>query len=306
MANPSRTTVWLQAFRLHTLPLALAGIALGNFIAYSAGLFHPGIAALTLMTAICLQILSNLANDYGDTRHGADSEERSGPARMVQSGHISSRQIKGGILVFILLSLACGCFLLFLSLKNIGVKGAMSLFLLGLASIAAAIAYTASKKPYGYRGLGDLSVFIFFGLVAVYGSFFLQTGNWEGAILLPATGMGLLCAAVLNVNNVRDIEADARANKRTIAVQLGLNKAKIYHWSLLLSGIACFIVYIFEVYQNALQFLFLLPLLLFIWNGYGVWKSKTPQQINPYLKQLVLSIFFFTICFGLALTLFKP
>jgi 1,4-dihydroxy-2-naphthoate octaprenyltransferase len=300
----SRTAVWLQAFRLHTLPLAVAAIAMGNFVAYDDNMFSPLISGLTFVTAICLQILSNLANDYGDAKHGADNPERLGPKRMVQSGMISGEQIKAGIVIFMLLSLLSGCILLILSVKNIGYTGAMGLFLLGILAIAAAIAYTATKKPYGYRALGDFSVFIFFGLLAVAGSYYLQTGNFKPSLLLPAAGMGLLSTGVLNINNIRDLEADERANKRTIALHLGLGGAKFYHWILLLSGFICFAVYVYLHLTSPYQYLFLIPGILLIVNALGVQKSHQPHEINPYLKQLVISTLIFTISFGLGLILF--
>jgi 1,4-dihydroxy-2-naphthoate octaprenyltransferase len=300
----SRTAVWLQAFRLHTLPLAVAAIALGNFVAYDDMMFSPLISGLTFITAICLQILSNLANDYGDAKHGADNPERLGPKRMVQSGMISGEQIKAGVVIFMLLSLLSGCILLILSVKNIGYTGAMGLFLLGILAIAAAIAYTATKKPYGYRALGDFSVFIFFGLLAVAGSYYLQTGNLTPHLLLPATGMGLLSTGVLNINNIRDLEADEKANKKTIALHLGIRNAKFYHWILLLSGFVCFAAYMYLHLTSPYQYLFLIPGILLIINALGVQKSLQPQEINPSLKQLVISTLIFTISFGLGLVLF--
>lgn len=300
----SRTAVWLQAFRLHTLPLAVAAIAMGNFVAYDDKKFSILIAALTFVTAICLQILSNLANDYGDAKHGADNPERQGPKRMVQSGMISAQQIKFGIVIFLLLSLLSGCTLLILSIDNIGYTGAMGLFLLGILAIAAAIAYTATKKPYGYRALGDFSVFIFFGLVAVAGSYYLQTGFLKPDLLLPAAGMGLLSTGVLNINNIRDIEADSRANKRTIALHLGLGKAKFYHWVLMIAGFFCFAVYMHLHVKSFYQYFFLIPGILLIINAFGVQKSQQPHEINPYLKQLVISTLIFTVSFGLGLVLF--
>ncbi|RYD82269.1 MAG: 1,4-dihydroxy-2-naphthoate octaprenyltransferase [Sphingobacteriales bacterium] len=267
-------------------------------------MFNPVISVLTFVTAICLQILSNLANDYGDAKHGADNPERLGPKRMVQSGMISSGQIKVGIIIFMLLSLLSGCTLLIISTKNIGYTGSMGLFLLGILAIAAAIAYTATKKPYGYRALGDVSVFIFFGLLAVAGSYYLQTGNLTPHLLLPAAGMGLLSTGVLNINNIRDLEADERANKRTIALHLGIRNAKLYHWLLLILGLACFAYYMYQKNASVYQYLFLIPGILFIINGLGVQKSHHPQEINPYLKQLVISTLIFTISFGLGLILF--
>jgi 1,4-dihydroxy-2-naphthoate octaprenyltransferase len=301
----SRTGVWLQAFRLHTLPLAVAAIAMGNFMAWANGKLDPVITGLTLLTAISLQILSNLANDYGDTRHGADNPERVGPKRMVQQGMISVDEIKKGVLIFTLISLLSGSFLLILSVKNIEVIGAMGLFVLGILAIAAAIAYTATKNPYGYRALGDLSVFIFFGLISVAGSYFLQTGVINAATLLPAIGMGLLCTGVLNINNIRDIEADAQANKTTVAVRLGLRKAKVYHWILLMAALICFACYMYLKGGWTGRYLFLIPGLLFFINAYGVSKSKQPQEINPYLKRLVLSILAFTISYGIGLYLYE-
>lgn len=300
----SRSAIWLQAFRLHTLPLAVASIGLGNFLAYGAGYFHPVIALLTFLTAICLQILSNLANDYGDTKHGADTEDRVGPKRVVQSGLLSPGHIKQGILFFSLLSLVSGCLLLILSIKNIGFFGAMALFVLGLVAIAAAIAYTATKSPYGYKGFGDISVFTFFGVLGVYGSFFLQAGTYPVPVLLPAVAMGLLSAGVLNINNIRDIEGDMRARKITVANQLGLANAKLYHWSLLLSAIVLLSVYMLCIMRSGYQLLFLIPAVLFIINGIGVSRSTVPQQINPYLKQLVISILIFTLSYGLGLILY--
>ncbi len=274
---------------------------MGNFVAYDDEKFNVLIAALTILTAVSLQILSNLANDYGDAKHGADNPERLGPKRMVQSGMISGDEIKTGIVIFMLLSLLSGCTLLILSINNIGYTGAMGLFLLGILAIAAAIAYTATKKPYGYRALGDASVFIFFGLLAVAGSYYLQAGALKPSLLLPAMGMGLLSTAVLNINNIRDLEADERANKRTVALHLGIRNAKLYHWFLLLGGFLSFLYYLYLHHTSAVQYLFLIPGILFIFNGFGVQKSHQPHQINPYLKQLVISTLIFTLSFGLGL-----
>jgi len=300
-ANISRTAVWLKAFRLHTLPLAFACIGLGNFLAYANGTFHAVIAIFTFLTALFLQILSNLANDFGDSKHGADNEDRLGPKRMVQSGMITMNQIKTGIVIFMLLSLVSGVILLILSIAGIGYKGAMVLFVLGLFSIGAAVAYTASRKPYGYRGLGDLSVFIFFGLVAVFGSFYVQSGQAPFILLLPSIAMGLLCTAVLNVNNMRDIEADIKANKVTIPIKLGLKNAKIYHWILLTLPIVLFAIYMMGVTLQFWRLLFLIPAVLFIINGIEVNKSNTPEALNPFLKRLAISIMVFTICYGIGL-----
>jgi 1,4-dihydroxy-2-naphthoate octaprenyltransferase len=302
--NISRTKVWLKAFRLHTLPLAFACISMGNFLVYKTGKFQPSIAILTFATTLCLQILSNLANDFGDSKHGADNNDRKGPQRMVQSGMITISQIKTGILVFIILSLLCGISLIVLSIANIWYQGAMILFVLGLLSIGAAYAYTASKKPYGYRGLGDISVFIFFGLVSVIGSYYLQAGTIPAMVLLPAIGMGMLCTGVLNVNNIRDIEADKAANKVTIPVKIGMKKAKVYHWLLMTVPIVLFAIYILASSTNYLQILFMAPAILFIMNAMGVSKSYKPEEINPYLKKLAISTLVFSVCYGVGVVFF--
>lgn len=296
-----RAYIWLQAFRLHTLPLAFACIALANFLTYANKAFDPLIAALTFVTAIALQILSNLANDYGDFKNGADNAGRIGPQRVTQSGLVSAAQIKIGVFVFSLLSFLSGILLIILSIENIGYEGAMILLLIGLISIAAAIAYTATKNPYGYRGFGDISVFIFFGPVAVVGAYYLQAGKFNDLILLPSFGMGLLSTAVLNVNNIRDIEADSGANKKTIAVRLGLKKAKIYQWSLVLSAMMFFALYLFIKFENLTSLLLLLPGILMLFICYKITEADEPYEINPYLKKLVLSILLFVLVFGLGI-----
>ncbi len=292
----SRFAVWINTLRLHTLPLALACIGLGNLLSYKIR-FSPIIALFTFLTAILLQILSNLANDYGDAKNGADTPDRIGPERMVHTGEITHRQIKGAIVSVIILSLISGIILLLESLQNIGYTGAMVLFLVGISSIAAAIAYTATKNPYGYRGLGDISVFIFFGIVAVAGSYYLQTGNIPLNIIIPAIGIGLLCTSVLNINNIRDIESDRLAGKNTIPVKIGLRNAKIYHWLLLIVPILLFTCNR-NNYSTLDWIIFTIPSLFLIINGIGVSRSKKPADLIPYLKQLVLSIFIFAICYG--------
>jgi 1,4-dihydroxy-2-naphthoate octaprenyltransferase len=299
-----RSKVWLQAFRPHTLPLAIAGIILGNALAFESKSWNWPAFLLTLVTAVSLQVLSNLANDYGDYKHGTDQNRQVGPVRMAQHGLISAVQMKKAILIFILLSFTSGLLLIIMSMPVIEVKGAMILFVFGVLSIAAAIAYTAVKKPYGYKALGDLSVFIFFGIVSVFGSYFLQTGELNGLVLLPAAALGLLSTAVLNINNIRDFEADRTGGKITVAGLLGEKTAKIYHWSLLLSAVTLFFLFTYFVVHNNLLLLFLIPSTLFVVNGIGVSKSNTPEEISPYLKHLVLSILAFIFIFSIGVIIF--
>ena len=291
-----RIVVWISASRLHTLPLAIASIGLGTLLAYRDH-FKASIAVFSFITAVLLQILSNLANDYGDTKHGADTEARVGPKRMVHSGQISRNEIKAGIVVVMILSLLSGIILLLTSLDHIGYSGAMILFAIGIVAIVAAVAYTATPKPYGYMGLGDISVFLFFGIVAVAGSYYLQTGSVPALVWLPAIGMGMLCTAVLNINNIRDIESDNQTNKKTIPVKIGLRNAKIYHWILLM--VPVFLCAAYGASHSNYWPIFIAPSFLFILNGWAVSKSKKPEDLVPLLKQLSLSIFFWALFFGI-------
>lgn len=217
---------------------------------------------------------------------------------MVHTGEITHQQIKTAIVIVIILSLLSGILLLLESLDNIGYTGAMVLFLIGISSIAAAIAYTATKNPYGYRGLGDISVFLFFGITAVAGSYYLQTGSVPIHIIIVAAGMGFLSTSVLNINNIRDIESDKKAGKNTIPVKLGLKNAKMYHWFLLMLPVILF-AYCANNFSLISWIIFAIPVLLLIRNGIGVSRSKKPSELIPLLKLLVISIFIFAICYGI-------
>ena len=222
---------WIQAARLRTLPLAVSTMVLGHSIAYASGSFRWSIAILSILTAICLQVLSNFANDYGDSIHGADHQDRQGPQRAVQSGAISLSQMKAAVNLFAILSLVIGLALVYVAFDDWLLRGGFAM--LGVLAIWAAINYTAGSNPYGYSGKGDIAVFIFFGLVTVIGSYFLQTWAWTWDVLLPATACGALSAGVLNVNNIRDIDSDKMAGKRSIPVKIGRKAAVRYHAFLL-------------------------------------------------------------------------
>ncbi|MFK8007795.1 MAG: 1,4-dihydroxy-2-naphthoate polyprenyltransferase [Saprospiraceae bacterium] len=287
---------WLSAFRLRTLPLALASIAMGTFLATSFELMQPKIFLLSALTTIFLQILSNLANDYGDSIHGADSKDRKGPQRAVQSGEISSKAMFRAMIIFALLSLVSGVWLLFEAIDSWQTFG---LFLiLGILAIIASITYTAGSNPYGYMGLGDISVLIFFGWVAVLGTFYLHTQFINWWIILPATSCGLFATAVLNLNNIRDIESDQLAGKNSLPVRIGKNNAIKYHWFLLIAGILCAVIYVVFHFQSAFQFLFLIVLPLLFINGKAVYEKKEAAELDPYLKQMALTTLLFVITFG--------
>lgn len=292
---------WLSAFRLRTLPLALSCIGMGGFLATAAGKFDALIFSLCCLTTIFLQVLSNLANDYGDSINGADHAFRKGPTRAVQSGVISSAQMKNAVILFVVLSMASGISLLLVSL-GWNVKALLLFLGLGILSIIAAIAYTVGKKPYGYSGLGDVSVLIFFGLVGVMGSLYLFTQKLFWMDILPALSCGFFSIAVLNINNIRDIESDKMAGKYSIPVRIGKQNASRYHWFLLVAGIACSVMYVLLNFQSAVQFIFLLTLPLFLINARAV-NSKPSEELDPYLKQMAITTLLFVILFGSGLIL---
>ncbi|MBL7873961.1 MAG: 1,4-dihydroxy-2-naphthoate polyprenyltransferase [Cyclobacteriaceae bacterium] len=290
---------WIHAFRLRTLPLALACIGMAGFLAAATDQFDLLLFVLCCLTTILLQILSNLANDYGDSVNGADHADRKGPMRAVQSGIISVAQMRKAVVVFVLLSLACGLSLLWFSF-GWNWRALALFFGLGLLSIAAAIGYTVGKKPYGYIGLGDISVLIFFGLVGVMGSYYLFTHSVTWMELLPAISCGVFSIAVLNINNIRDIESDRSAGKFSIPVRIGKEKAVTYHWVLLIVGLVSAIVYTLLQYQSPWQFLFLVTVPLFLKNGLSV-QNRPSTELDPFLKQMALTTLLFVLLFGLGL-----
>ncbi|NVO84205.1 1,4-dihydroxy-2-naphthoate polyprenyltransferase [Hymenobacter terrestris] len=298
---------WVSAFRPRTLPLALASIMAGGFLAASHGQFRPVVVALAALTTVLLQILSNLANDYGDSQNGADSVHREGPLRAVQSGAITPAQMRRGMGLFGALSLGSGVLLLWVALGAAGAWVFLAFLVLGLLAIWAAVNYTAGSKPYGYAGLGDLSVFVFFGLVGVCGTYFLQAYSQVPTIaqalpwpvLLPAAALGCFATAVLNVNNIRDIRSDALAGKITIPVRLGPVQARRYHWLLLALGFTAAVLYVAFTYHSPWQWLFLLSAPLLLRNARAVWQRQDSKQLDPLLKQMAFTTLVFTLLFGL-------
>ncbi len=289
---------WLQAFRLRTLPLALSCIVLGSLLAKADGFFQWDIFILAITTTIFLQILSNLSNDYGDSQNGADNAQRVGPQRAVQSGVIAPTQMKKAMILFVLLSLVSGVSLVLISLKDIDLSFTLFFIVLGLAAIAAAIKYTAGKNPYGYRGLGDLFVFLFFGIVGVSGSYYLFHHEFQWSVLLPASSIGFLSAAVLNLNNMRDRIGDAEVGKITIPVMLGKQKSKLYHLFLLLFALYGALGYTITHLHSAWQFLFLLVLPVHVLNIKKVFTYNDPKELDPELKKIALTTLLFSILLG--------
>lgn len=288
---------WVKAFRLRTLPLALASIGMGAFLAASSGQFNGGVFALCALTTILLQVLSNLANDYGDSVHGADGAKRTGPSRAVQSGVISLKAMRNAIILFSALSLLSGIGLIYLAF---GWSPQVFGFFLGLGVLAilAAITYTAGYKPYGYMGLGDISVLIFFGLVGVMGSAYLYEQELKWEYLLPAISTGLFSVAVLNVNNIRDIESDKEAGKISVPVRIGRKNAVFYHWFLLVAGFALGLSYVLMNYSSYWQLIIVLALPGLIKNARAVKTHTESSKLDPFLKQMALTTLLYVILFG--------
>lgn len=300
--RPSQFRPWLLAARPRTLLLATASIVMGTALAASHGHIRPLVAMLCWLTATLLQILSNLANDYGDFRHGIDNAERLGPKRVVQSGAVSSRQMLMAIGITAALALVSGLVLVLLAFWSRPYL--IFLFiLLGAAALWAAVAYTATDKPYGYMGLGDLMVLIFFGWVAVVGSYFLQALSLPVDILLPATSSGLLAVAVLNVNNIRDLESDKRSGKISVPVRLGAKGARVYHGFLLGAAVLCSIAYVYGRGASLSGWLFILSVPLLFLNLRRIWRRYEPLTIDPLLKQMSLATLAFTLLFSVGILL---
>ena len=295
--------IWTKAFRLRTLPLALSSAILGSFLAFAQGGFRWYIFVLAIFTSLFLQILSNLANDYGDAMHGTDNENRLGPQRITQSGLVTRKQMRSIILKFVIFSLVSDSLLIFTGLRHMGWRTLLFFFILGLSAIYAAIKYTIGKNPYGYVGLGDIFVFFYFGIVGVAGTYYLHVNTFDPWILLPAATIGLLSSGVLNLNNMRDIENDAKSGKRTLVVYIGTKAAKFYHLVLIFLSIAFSLIYTFTHFNSVYQFLFILTCPLFALNVIVVMRNIDPIELNTELKKLALITFVFSITFGLGLVL---
>lgn len=294
-------SAWLVTFRLRTLPLALSTVILGSFLAAFYKSFRWRVAALAVLTTLFLQILSNLANDYGDAVHGVDSHGRVGPKRSLQTGAITLTQMKWAIIIFIILSLVSGIGLLCDALHGLQLSYGIVMFLIGIAAIGAALKYTIGKNPYGYAGLGDIAVFIFFGIVGVMGTFFLHTHQFTIPELLPAMAIGFFSTGVLNLNNLRDRDNDAAFGKRTLVVKLGIQKGKAYHMALLVSGMLAAFAYSFSIEATPWKWIYLISFPLFFRSILVVRRNQFPQKLDPELRALALSTLLFSILFGLGL-----
>lgn len=290
---------WIKAARLRTLPLSLSGIIAGSFAAYLEGFWDTQVFTLAMLTTLFLQVLSNFANDLGDSYKGADNENRVGPERAIQSGAISQKQMIKAVILFSVLSLATAIPLIIIGTREMSNSVLWTYVLLAMACVIAAITYTVGRKAYGYHGLGDLMVLLFFGFVSVVGVYTLYTKQIDLAIFGLATCIGLLSVAVLNLNNMRDLVNDAAVNKKTLVVAIGFKFAKLYHGLLISISFLAFLFFI--GYQAHLVGLFAaLPYVLLFIHLIKVWKIKEPKSLDPELKKVALSTFFIAVLFSIS------
>ncbi len=293
----------IKSMRLRTLPLSLAGVILGVTLAADKTDVSPWTAALIFLTTVCLQILSNLSNELGDTLSGTDSADRQGPKYALGSGDMTIGDIKKLILMFIGLCVISGLAMIQVSFGSLFKTESICLEVLGAAAIAGAMKYTLGKNPYGYRGLGDMSVFIFFGLVSVLGGYYVAARELPPLImLLPASAIGCFSVGVLNVNNIRDMKTDA-VNRVTVAIKLGMKGARIYQTILVTLGWALILVFC-AVYDFAPgHYIFIITLPLYIKHLQGVW-TRSERALDPMLPMLVISTFFLSILAGAGFLIF--
>ncbi len=295
LINLTKLKAWLSAARLRTLPLSISGILMGTALAGLYGYRDHTILLLAILTTLGFQVTSNLANDYGDGVKGTDNSERIGPLRTLQGGLLSRKELKKGILVAVLLSFLLAAALILYSFRDSSIWYIVFFTFLGVACIWASISYTIGDRAYGYRGLGDLFVFLFFGLLSVLGSMFLFTRYITIDSLLPAVSIGLLSTGVLNLNNLRDFHTDKKSNKNTVVVGLGIEKGKRYHYGLLLMAFFCmlgFLLLNFRQWKPYVCLLAFIPVFVHLHKVSGI---REPVQFDPELKKLALSTFLLAI-----------
>jgi 1,4-dihydroxy-2-naphthoate octaprenyltransferase len=310
----TKRQAWFQAIRLRTLPLSVSGIIVGSGMAKVLhSLNNPyedihfwQIFVLALITTIGFQILSNLSNDLGDSQKGTDNKNRVGPTRAVQSGMISQQEMKNAIYICATLSLISAGGLIYYSSQNLTSELILFYAILAIVCVLAAVTYTVGKNAYGYRGLGDLMVFLFFGMVSVLGVFSLYGNGFEWLVFIPSFTIGLWSTAVLNLNNLRDHVNDKKSSKNTTVVKLGFQRAKFYHAFLILGGFAAWLLVI--ILFTFLTFNFLLPLALvpsFLLFPHlkRVFLNETPKDLDPELKKVALVTFASAILYALFINL---
>ena len=297
---------WIQAARLRTLPLSVSGIIVGSFYAMSQSMFNWKIVFFALSTTLGLQILSNFANDYGDGVKGTDNEDRIGPKRAIQSGAITPQAMKRAMIITSIMTLLSAVLLIYCSFKDHNLGFSLFFLVLGILAIASAIRYTVGSNAYGYRGYGDVFVFVFFGLVSTLGIYFMFAKTFENAYLLflPATAIGFLSVAVLNLNNMRDVTSDKKAGKNTLVVKMGVEKAKIYHYFLIVSAMVLVLIFAYLSDFHFDQYIFIVAYFPLTKHLITVYKTKDSRALDPELKKVALSTFFLSVLLALCLIFF--
>ncbi len=290
----TKTSAWISAMRLRTLPLSLSGIIFGSAIAYSNGFWNPILFILAITTTILFQILSNFANDLGDSQKGTDNHKRIGPTRAIQSGVISSHEMKRAVVLTSILSLLSAGTLIVLASRNMSMNTIYFYIILTIASILAAITYTVGKKAYGYHGMGDLMVLFFFGGVSVLGVYSLYAPKFSIDNVLIALFVGLLSVAVLNLNNMRDYKNDKASKKNTLVVQMGPNLAKFYHSIIIIIAILSLAIFIHRQ-ENTILFLGLIPCIFLLFHIRKVMKITDASNFDPELKKVALTTFIISL-----------
>ena len=292
-------SIWISTMRLRTLPLSISGIVLASCFAAYNGYFNGLVCALAVLTTLSFQILSNLANDYGDGIKGTDNNERVGPDRAIQTGKISPEEMFNAIKINVLISIVLSCLLIFTAF---GVKYfflTLLFFLLGIASVVAAIRYTVGDSAYGYKGLGDFYVFVFFGLVSVVGCYVLYAKTLDHVVFLPALTIGLLSTAVLNLNNMRDIVSDEKSNKKTLVVKLGIEKAKKYHITLIVLAIVISALFGILYYTSIYNLIFVIAYIPLVSHIKKVIHNSESKLLDPELKKVALTTVLLAILMGI-------
>jgi 1,4-dihydroxy-2-naphthoate octaprenyltransferase len=304
---------WIEAARLRTLPLSVSGIIVGSMYALAnptddvltpTEVFNWKLFAFAIITTLGLQILSNFANDYGDGMKGTDNEDRVGPKRTIQSGVITPKAMKRAIVLTSVLTLLSAIYLIYLAFGAHNLGYSLFYLILGIAAIASAIRYTVGNSAYGYRGFGDVFVFVFFGLVSTLGVNFLYSKQLDAILFLPAIAIGFLSVAVLNLNNMRDEASDKKSGKNTLVVKMGLENAKKYHYFLIVG--AMILVLLFAVLSNFNfdQYLFVLAYFPLVKHVVTVYKNHNSKLLDPELKKVALSTFALSVLLALCMIFF--
>jgi len=304
---------WIEAARLRTLPLSVSGIIVGSMYALAnptddvltpTEVFNWKLFAFAIITTLGLQILSNFANDYGDGMKGTDNEDRVGPKRTIQSGVITPQAMKSAIILTSVLTLLSAIYLIYLAFGAHNLGYSLFYLILGIAAIASAIRYTVGNSAYGYRGFGDLFVFVFFGLVSTLGVNFLYSKQLDAVLILPATAIGFLSVAVLNLNNMRDEASDRKSGKNTLVVKIGIENAKKYHYFLIVGAMILVLLFAVLSVFNFDQYLFLLAYIPLIQHLITVRKNENTKLLDPELKKVALSTFALSILLALCMIFF--